>query len=537
MGVAVEKLEQGGRDDNGLSIDCPGINRRNAYKQAAYQHLKGNYVGALEILFPLIDLDSRGTEVLDLAAACCFGAGRMSDAVTLYKRLVERESTDARSHYHLGVALQLLSRLPEAEAAYRDAISLRPFYGEAHCNLGTIMYAQDRLDEAQVEYRQALGNGPQQASAYFNLGSVLFRLQRHDEAESAFRQAIAIRPDCSPIKYSFGTLLMAMGRFDEALPLLEQRYRGSLVDWAEFRQQPVIRPVWHIRQWQGEPLDDARLLILAEQGIGDAIQFVRYIPALKARGASRITVTCSRALRPLFSSVDCIDKLIDPEADQVVFADYDFWCFMMSLPFHSRTTLDTIPASVPYVGSPAKTRLRFERRIRDALPAARLKVGLVWAGNPRLNDGAAKELDRRRSLRASSYRPLLEVPGISFVSLQVGKTTQPQIYELPVDLRPLDLMGEVRDLSETAAIIECLDLVITVDTSVAHLAGALNKPVWILSRFDACWRWLYGRDDSPWYPSARLFRQKNPGDWDEVIERVRRALVHFVSDEPGCSGA
>ncbi|SIT47108.1 TPR repeat-containing protein (fragment) [Paraburkholderia ribeironis] len=153
-----------------------------------------------------------------------------------------------------------------------------------------------------------------------------------------------------------------------------------------------------------------------------------------------------------------------------------------------------------------------------------MAVFLVWAGDPRPGQAGANVIDSRRSLRASAYLPLLRVPGIIFVSLQMGDTSRPEINELPPELQPLDLMGQVQDFADTAAIIECLDLVITVDTSVAHLAGALGKPVWILSRFDGCWRWLHNRDDSPWYPTARLFRQTQPGDWDDVIGRVTRAL-------------
>ncbi|WP_330995697.1 glycosyltransferase family 9 protein [Burkholderia territorii] len=197
----------------------------------------------------------------------------------------------------------------------------------------------------------------------------------------------------------------------------------------------------------------------------------------------------------------------------------------MSLPMAFDTRVDTIPAAIPYLQADVERVRYWRERFSQHGAFSRLRrVGLVWAGDPRPDQPGANTIDGRRSFRASAYLPLLRLPGITFVSLQKGDLTRPQLYDLPPELRPLDLMGEVRDFADTAALIECLDLVITVDTSVAHLAGALGKPVWILSRFDGCWRWLQNRDDSPWYPTARLFRQTRPGDWDGVIERVARAL-------------
>ncbi|WP_322085246.1 glycosyltransferase family 9 protein [Burkholderia sp. BCC1999] len=199
---------------------------------------------------------------------------------------------------------------------------------------------------------------------------------------------------------------------------------------------------------------------------------------------------------------------------------------IMSLPLRCGTTLDTIPAVVPYLHVPAP----LVEHWRSSIPEGGLKVGLVWAGDPRPDQAQAHATDRRRSLPASAYLPLLQMPGVSFVSLQKGETTRRQIDTIPSSLRPVDPMEHVRDFADTAAIIAHLDLVITVDTSVAHVAGALGKPVWILSRFDGCWRWLADRDDSPWYPQARLFRQSEPGQWSDVVERVAGALEHLRAE-------
>ncbi len=203
---------------------------------------------------------------------------------------------------------------------------------------------------------------------------------------------------------------------------------------------------------------------------------------------------------------------------------HDYWSLMLSLPIHCGTTVETIPARTPYLRAPAN----LTRAWRARLPEHGFKVGLVWSGDPRTHDRGSNAIDKRRSVQAQAFLPLLELAdaaNVTFVSLQKGPASQPQIEALPQHLRPFDLMHDVRDFADTAAIIECLDLVISVDTSVAHLAGALNKPVWIFSRHDGCWRWLRERDDTPWYPAARLFRQTVPGNWADVIDRVGRALV------------
>jgi hypothetical protein len=268
---------------------------------------------------------------------------------------------------------------------------------------------------------------------------------------------------------------------------------------------------------------------VTERGLGDSIQFIRYMPLLKAQGVSRLTVFCPPQLIQLFMGVSGIDELIDSQRTQIDFAEYDCWCFLMSLPLHLGTTLGTIPANVPYIGIPARRRQYWKQRVKRFSAGSQLTVGLVWAGDSRPQQMTELLLNRRSS-EASVYSPLLQIPGIRFVSLQWGDSARQQINDLAPELRPVDPMGDVRDFADTAAIIERLDLVITIDTSIAHLAGALNKPVWTLLPFGASWRWLQDRDDCPWYPSARLFRQTSLGNWAEVIERVRVALIELVSE-------
>jgi hypothetical protein len=241
-------------------------------------------------------------------------------------------------------------------------------------------------------------------------------------------------------------------------------------------------------RWRGESLEGKSLLVWPEQGYGDTLQFCRYLPLLKARGVTRLGLACPPALQRLFGSLEGVDALYPLDGTGTL-PGHDYWCLMMSLPMLFGTTVDTIPSRTPYLSVPAALK----RVWREKFPPGTFRVGLASAGDPRPHDPGLNAVDQRRSMSAQLFLPLLRIPGMRFVSLQYGTASHPQLNDLPPELRPLDPMDEVNDFADTAAIIECLDLVITVDTSIAHLAGALNKPVWILSRHDGCWRWLRER--------------------------------------------
>jgi hypothetical protein len=270
-----------------------------------------------------------------------------------------------------------------------------------------------------------------------------------------------------------------------------------------------------------EDLAGKRLFVHWEQGFGDTLQFCRYALAVRARGA-RVILSVQdplvRLLRGLDPGIEVIGGAETPQS-------FDYHCPLMSLPLAVGTTLETIPARTPYLSAaPARTAAWSTR----LTAVTGLKVGLVWAGDPRPHDPASSAIDRRRSIALERLAPLLAEPGVSFFSLQKGSPAG-QLADIPAELRPLACMDEAGDFADTAALISNLDLVITVDTAVAHLAGALGKPVWILSRFAGCWRWLLERDDSPWYPTARLFRQAEPGDWGPVIAKVATRLAEVAA--------
>ncbi|BAN23291.1 TPR repeat-containing protein [Caballeronia insecticola] len=441
----------------------------------------------------------------------------LQDAESEYRHALRLQPDDAETLSSLGMLLQGTERVTEAEACFRAALRSRAEHIPALGNLADLLNNDARYAEAEACYRRILEIDPRCIEALNNLGRLLEDAHRFDEAETYYRQVLTIEPERVPTVLNLSLLLLKRGRLKEAWPLYESRYADSPY-WGD-ESAMHAKPPFPFKEWQGEPLAGRSLLVRSEQGFGDSLHFARYLPQLKRLGVAKLTLVCPAALVSLLETVEGVDVCIS-ETDVNNVPAHDFWCFTMSLPLRFGTTLDTIPASVPYLRAPAERQSRWAGRFSEDS----LKIGLVWAGDPRPSLASAHLTDRRRSLNAQAYLPLLRIPGITFVSLQLGNSTRPQIKDLPPELRPLDVMDEVNDFADTAALIEQLDLVITVDTSVAHLAGALARPVWILSRFDGCWRWLLDRDDAPWYPSARLFRQTRPGDWTGVIDRVTQAL-------------
>ena len=276
-------------------------------------------------------------------------------------------------------------------------------------------------------------------------------------------------------------------------------------------------------QWRGEDLADKTIFLHSEQGYGDTIQFLRYVPLLASRGG-RVILEVPPSLGRLAEQLQGAAQVF---ASGAVTPAADFFCPLLSLPRAFGTTVATIPGEVPYLAADRAAVAAWRRRLADL---EGLRVGLVWAGNPRPNQPGANRIDRRRSVTLGHFANLAEVPGVSFVSLQKGQAAS-QTRSPPPGLLVHDWTDELTDFADTAALIEALDLVISVDTSVVHLAGALGKPTWLLNRFDTCWRWLLNRDDSPWYPTLRQFRQPSPGDWNSVICGVRDALQRLAAGD------
>jgi tetratricopeptide (TPR) repeat protein len=482
----------------------------------------------------LLDRDPRRAMAWFLLGRVRHTRGDRDAAIDFMRKAIAFDPKLAPPHNDLGIMLQAQGRLDEAEACYRRAVEINGRFAEAMSNLGAVLAARGRLDDATAWYGHAVAADAQLAPAHNNLGAALVRLSRFEDAEAAHRRAVALKPDFPDAHYNLGVALQDQGKFEEALASYEKaaEIKPDFVDvrwnrayvmltlgryaegWREHewrwrrKQQPprsYPKPIWG-----GEPLEGRTILLHAEQGMGDAVQFLRYVPLVAARGGRVILQVPEPLLRVAQASFgDCAQA----QSDADVLPAFDLHAPLLSLPLAFGTTLETIPAEVPYLKLDEAAAARWRERVADAKG---VKVGLVWAGNPQHQN------DRNRSIALERLAPLFGAAEVSWFGLQVGER-KADLARLPAGT-VTDLSAQLTDFAETAAAIANLDLVIAVDTATAHVAGALGKPVWIMVPFVPDWRWMVGREDSPYYPSARLFRQPARGDWDSVVLRVRRAL-------------
>lgn len=414
-------------------------------------------------------------------------------------------------------ALQGCDRLPEAEAAYREIVDRAPRCVEAIANVGKVLVDQGRLTEAEPWYRRALKLAPRRPEVEHNLGTLLSMLGHHAEAVALLRRALQRRPEHAGTACNLAYALLRQGELREGWAHYEARWRIP----------EMARKLPTCPRWQGENPAGRTILLHAEQGLGDTLHFVRYAPLVAARGA-HVVLECPPALVRLLGRMDGVQRVIARGEPRPA---TDFHCPLMSLPHVFDTTLATIPAAIPYLAADPADVVRWQAWRAGVSGDGHRLVGLVWAGHARPAIPDALAIDRRRSLPLAAFEVFGAVPRVRFGSLQKGATAD-QVHGEPAGLDLLDPMADVRDFADTAALIEALDLVIAVDTAVPHLAGALGKPVWLLSRFDACWRWLCDRSDSPWYPTLRLFRQPRPGAWAPVLTEVASALAERAWGQP-----
>ncbi|HEX2943256.1 MAG TPA: tetratricopeptide repeat protein [Rhodopila sp.] len=473
LGIALQKL---GRTDEAISCLCTAI-----------EHVPDTP----ELLFHL--------------AFALQEKGQLSEATSCYRAALELKPDLAAAWLNQSELLRRQGFLDEALESARKGVSLRPGSAEYHNAFAIALHATGHVEQAIVSYRKALELDPQLYQALGNLGSALRQVGKLDDAIVSHRAALAINSDDPEVHWNYAMALLARGDFIEGWQEFEWRWKtGQLKQ--NYRELP--RP-----QWKGEPAEGKTLLIHAEQGFGDTLQFCRYAKLAAARNL-RVIMLVPQALLRLFGSLKGVSGVYAVGTDVPLF---DLHCPIMSLPFALKTTLDTIPADGAYLHADATQTTMWKDYLAAAVPSG-LRVGMVWAGNPRPHSPDAAAVDKRRSIAVERMEPIFKVPGIHFFSLQKTGAAAPPAFKL------IDFMDQMNDFADTAALIMNLDLVISVDTAVAHLAAALGKPVWILDRFDACWRWLTDRRDSPWYPSVRLYRQPEPSDWDAVIAEVVQDL-------------
>ncbi len=426
--------------------------------------------------------------------------GRHDEAMAQYRQAIALEPGYAEALANLGVALAALDRPAEAVPCFEAALARQPGFAEAALNLGNAQFALGAFAAAIGSYERAVALAPGSARAHNNLGRGLEALNRHEEAIPRYAKAAALAPDYAGAQWNLALAHLALGDFAEGWPRYEWRWRNG-----DLTPRAFARPLW-----RGEEIAGRTILIHAEQGFGDTLHFVRYVPLLARRGA-HVMLEAPPPLLPLLAGLDGLAGLFATGED---LPDFDCHVPLLSLPAAFATTLDTIPRQVPYLAPPADRVARWRAALA---PLCGLRIGIAWAGS------ATNSNDRNRSLPLERLRPLLELPGIGFVSLQ--KELRPGDAALLAACPDLLSLGDrLEDFADSAAVASLLDLVITVDTSVAHLAGALGRPVWIMLPYAAEWRWPRQREDSPWYPTARLFRQGAPGDWTRLVARLVEAV-------------
>ena len=442
-------------------------------------------------------------------------SGQFDSAEALLLEALQLDPEVAEVHANLAWLLERRGVLTEAVPHYERAIELQPDNARIHVNFGALLVGLNYPHVADAAYQQALALDPAMPGAWCNLGALQAQNGRDEEAEQSLRTALALDATHAAAHVNLACLLLRKGRFQEGWQHLEFR------DW----YRPIETRLACTR-WQGQALAAKSVLVVYEAGLGDMIQFCRYVTLLRSSGAAQVDVLCHPALKELLGTLEGVGDLIGFDEDGTNKV-WDHWVPVLSLPFHLGTQLDTIPAHLPYLWAPEDKQAAWQKNIDPWSPGPELRVGLVWHGNP------AFENDAERSLPDLTAMALLwEVPGVRFFSLQKGRGEQ-DVARWQASQPLVDLAPRLHNFADTAAAIAQMDLVISVDTAVAHLAGALGKRCWVLLPvFLTDWRWLEERTDSPWYPGVlRLFRQKRQLGWPSVMAEVGVALL----DEVNCT--
>jgi tetratricopeptide (TPR) repeat protein len=440
--------------------------------------------------------------------------GRIQDAVCAFQNALLRQPDYHEAWANRGNAVHQLGNHFDAILNYNQAIALNDRMAEYFNNRGATWVDLGAHDKAAQDYRRAIELEPKMATAHSNLGHLAKMKGDIDGAKAAYQAAIDIDPNSTDARLNKSIMDLESGD-------LVRGFRDFEVRWRSGQIPPRGLPC---PDWEGENLNGRRLILYAEQGLGDTIQFVRYAAVIKdLYPACRITVECRVAVARLLKSAAGVDDIVvygDPIPGQ------DYACAMMSAPRVLGTIMDTIPAPVSYLrADPHRVEL-WRQRIWDEIPVQfrdRIRVGICWSGASRPLQPLADSIDKRRSTSLMQWAPLAGVPDVLFFSLQAGPPSA-QVRNPPAGMTIADWAEQFDDFADTAALIETLDLVISVDTAVVHCAAALGKPTWMLSRFDGCWRWHGDRRDSPWYPTLTQFRQAKPGDWDSVFKQIAQEL-------------
>ncbi|MDY7007566.1 MAG: tetratricopeptide repeat protein, partial [Cyanobacteriota bacterium] len=467
-------------------------------KQALKKYKSGNWKETVSICQKIVKKQPNNFLALELLGVCAYQSGEIEQAIAYYRESLKVNPNYAETHNNLAVALQDNQEIDAALNHCQTAINFRPNYPEAWHNLGRILRDKGQFEAAIEHYQKSLELKPNYAEAYNSLGSIFLELGKLAESQKYYQEAIKLDKNYVNARFGLAVVLLKQGDFTQGFSEYEWRYQ----------RQDYITHSFSQPLWDGSNFQEKTLLVYTEQGLGDSIQFIRYIPLVKKLGG-RVIVGCNEAgLKLLFTTVPEIDELFVIGEE---LPDFDLQIPLMSLPRIFRTTLETIPAEIPYLFAPESKKIKLPETGNS------FKIGITWETN------SQTKTSKKRSCSIADFQSILNVDNASFYILQ--KEVSPQDLEwLNSQTKIHNLSSYFNDLTDTAAVIKQLDLVITIDTVIAHLAGALGKPVWVILNFDSDWRWLTDREDSPWYPTMRLFRQSKSDDWQEVCREIVDAL-------------
>ncbi len=436
--------------------------------------------------------------------------GNLQKARFIYEKVLEKNQCSADALHLLGLIDYQEGSHQKAIEKIKKAIQITSDIAIFHNNLGMVYDSIKKEEESAECFKKALKINSRYDKAYlahYNLGIFHKDKGEINEALNHYNKSIELNPDFAEAHWNKALVLLQLGSLEEGFKEFEYRFKKSI---------PTDSRIFSKPKWDGSSLKNKKLLIVSEQGLGDSIQFIRYLPLIKKEN-TKIILECKKELGELFKNISSIDEFIEKKKG-VPNAEFDFYIHLMSLPLIFKTGLDNIPNEVPYI----KANHYLANKFKTITDTDKFKIGIVWAGNPN------HENDKNRSTTPDKFKVLKEISGVELFSLQ--KDISPNQLELDCS-EIIGLDKNMDDFADTSAIMENLDLIISVDTSIAHLAGAMNKPVWTLLSKISDWRWLLNRDDSPWYPSMRLFRQKELGDWNSLMKEVGKELKILLAKQ------
>lgn len=479
------------------------------YKLGVALQSAGRLLDAEESYRTALELDGNHAKALNNLGSLLHARGQLGAAIEKYDRALEVQPDLLEAARNLAIAWLLRGDAERAEHFARRALRLEPNSSQLHSQLADALARSGKHDEALAAYRRALELEPNFAEAWSDLGFLCELRGEMADAMEHYRRAIAIRPDFAQAHFRYGLGLLAAGDFGRGWEEYEWRWR--------LPELAGLAPEFERPSWDGSDISGKTVLLYAEQGLGDVIQFLRYVPLVTQKGAT-VLVRCPWQLKALIENAPGVAGVF---GEDEALPDFDLCCALLSLPRMFRTTAETVPARIPYLRADNGKVARWRGKI--AAKSAALKVGIAWASHSR-NARYAQQ----KSIGLEALAPLAEACPVVFYSLQKGPAAA-ESARPPAAMTLVDPSGEIGDFSDTAAVIENLDLVISVDTSVAHLAGAMGKPVWVLATFPPDWRWVRAHGGrNLWYPTARIFHQTRMHDWAGVIRQVADALIEHV---------